>query len=50
MSTPNPYHESPFAFHFLLAGSQASPSYLSNWRKNVLAMLTPIKTSLSRGN
>lgn len=47
MSTPNPYHESPFAFHIAVKRVRLT---LVIEEKNILAMLIPIKTSLSKEN
>ena len=47
MSTPNPYHESPFAFHIAVKRVRLT---LVIEEKNMLAMLIPIKTSLFKEN
>ena len=47
MSTPNPYHESLFAFHIAVKRVRLT---LVIEEKNILAMLFPIKTSLSKEN
>ena len=45
MSTPNPYHESPFAFHIAVKRVRLT---LVIEEKNILAMLIPIKTGFAK--
>ena len=45
MSTPNPYHESPFAFHMAVKRVRLT---LVIEEKNILAMLIPIKTGFAK--